>query len=128
MLQTKIQDDLKNAIKTQNGPVKDILRVVIGDMNRVGKELTDDQVLKVVKYARDNAIIMNNQVEIDILNEYFPKNLSDSELNDAIDAIITAGNYSGMKDMGKVVNELRTKYTGQFDGAIASGIVKSKLT
>ena len=65
--------------------------------------------------------------EIVIIREFLPKQLSASDMDKAIaDAIKTSG-ASSIKDMGKVMAELKAKYAGQMDFATASAAVKAKL-
>jgi uncharacterized protein YqeY len=65
--------------------------------------------------------------EIAIIREFLPVQLSDKEMEKAIaDAIAKAG-ASSVKDMGKVMAELKAKYAGQMDFGKASALVKSKL-
>jgi uncharacterized protein YqeY len=65
--------------------------------------------------------------EIAIIREFLPKQLSDKEMEKAIaDAIAKAGAAS-VKDMGKVMAELKARYAGQMDFAKASALVKLKL-
>jgi uncharacterized protein YqeY len=65
--------------------------------------------------------------EIVIIREFLPKQLSDKEMEKAIaDAIAKAGAAS-VKDMGKVMAELKARYAGQMDFAKASASVKAKL-
>jgi uncharacterized protein YqeY len=65
--------------------------------------------------------------EIVIIREFLPKQLSDQDMAKAIaDAIAKAGAAS-VKDMGKVMAELKASYAGQMDFAKASAAVKAKL-
>jgi uncharacterized protein YqeY len=126
MLQEKIQNDLRLAILNKDTAKRDLLRVVIGEFNRVGKVLTDEKVLDKIKTMKDNAILMNNQVEIQILDEYLPKLLSDEELSEVI--LKLTENITGMENMGQIMKVLRDKYTGQFDGGKASRMIRERLT
>jgi len=66
--------------------------------------------------------------EIAIIREFLPKQLSDQEMEKAIaDAIAKAGAAS-VKDMGKVMADLKARYAGQMDFARASAAVKAKLS
>ena len=65
--------------------------------------------------------------EIVIIREFLPKQLSDKDMDKAIaDAIKTSG-ASSIKDMGKVMAELKANYAGQMEFAKASAAVKAKL-
>jgi uncharacterized protein YqeY len=65
--------------------------------------------------------------EIAIIREFLPQQLSGAEMEKAIaDAIAEAGATS-VKDMGKVMAVLKTRYAGQMDFGKASAAVKAKL-
>ena len=66
--------------------------------------------------------------EIAIISAYLPKQMSEADVKAAIAAAISETGASGMKDMGKVIGVLKTKYAGQMDFGKASGLVKSALT
>ena len=66
--------------------------------------------------------------ELAELEGYLPKQLSDAELEAAIDAAIAEVGASSMADMGKVMQVVLGAHKGQVDGKKASGLVKSKLS
>jgi len=66
--------------------------------------------------------------EIAIISAYLPKQMSEDDAKAAISAAIAETGAAGMKDMGKVIGVLRTKYAGQMDFAKASSLVKAALT
>ncbi|HTN63086.1 MAG TPA: GatB/YqeY domain-containing protein [Devosia sp.] len=65
--------------------------------------------------------------EIDILNEFLPKGLTDEEVDAAIQAAIASTGAAGAKDMGKVIAQLKAAYPGRIDFGKASGKVKAAL-
>jgi uncharacterized protein len=65
--------------------------------------------------------------EIVIIREFLPKQLSGSELDQAIADALAKTGATSVKDMGKVMSELKTRYAGQMDFAKASALVKAKL-
>jgi uncharacterized protein YqeY len=65
--------------------------------------------------------------EIDILNEFLPKGLSDAEVEAAIKAAIAKTGAAGGKDMGKVIASLKADYPGRIDFGKAAGKVKAAL-
>jgi uncharacterized protein len=65
--------------------------------------------------------------EMEIIQTYMPKQLSDDETKAAIAGIIAAVGATSVKDMGKVMAELKTKFSGQIDMGKAGGVVKSLL-
>ena len=65
--------------------------------------------------------------EIGIIESFLPAQLSEKEVEGAVAALIAALGASGIKDMGKVMAELKTKYAGQLDMAKAGALVRQKL-
>lgn len=61
--------------------------------------------------------------EKELLEGYLPKQMTADELNEVINALIAAGHNS----VGDVMKALKTKYNGQYDGALASAILKSRF-
>jgi uncharacterized protein YqeY len=65
--------------------------------------------------------------EIVIIREFLPKQLSESDTQKAIAEAIAEAGASSLKDMGKVMAALKSRYAGQMDFAKASAAVKAKL-
>jgi len=65
--------------------------------------------------------------EIAIIREFLPKQLPEKEMEKAIAAAITEIGAASVKDMGKVMAELKARYAGQMDFARASALVKARL-
>ena len=103
--------------------------------------LTNDEILpllqKMVKQREEsfaiyaeagrNDLATVEKEEIDILNEFLPKSLSEAEVEAAIQAAIAKTGAAGGKDMGKVIASLKADYPGRIDFAKASGRVKAAL-
>ncbi len=106
-----------------------------------GSGLTDDQVLAVIKREvkkRNSSIeeytkygkvdtVEELKKEVEILSVYLPEEMSDEELSKHVDEIIAEVGAETIKDMGKVMKELTSKYGSVIDMSKASSIVKSKL-
>lgn len=69
----------------------------------------------------------NEQAEIDIIQSFLPKQMSDEEIKAAIEALVAETGATSVKDMGKVMGVLKAKYAGQLDMGKASGMIKSIL-
>ena len=67
------------------------------------------------------------EAEIEVIQRFLPKQLSEDELRDVISKIIADTGASDIKDMGKVMGVLKSQYAGQVDMGKAGGIVKEKL-
>lgn len=65
--------------------------------------------------------------EIVIIREFLPKQLSAADMDQAIAAAIEKSGAASIKDMGRVMAELKAAYAGQMDFAKASAAVKAKL-
>jgi uncharacterized protein len=149
-MREKITEDVKTAMKAGEKDKLSTLRMMqaaIKDRdiaNRgLGKEAAaDDELLqlltKMVKQREESAAIYDKggrpelaakeREEIGFIQAYMPKQLSDDEIKLAIAAIIAETGAVSIKDMGKVMAELRAKFSGQMDFGKASGVIKSLLT
>lgn len=67
------------------------------------------------------------EAEIEIIKEYLPKPLSEEEVAKQVDIAISETQAKGLRDMGRVVSQLKAKYPGQIDFGKASRVVKDKL-
>ena len=65
--------------------------------------------------------------EIKVIEKFLPKQMSDAEIETVLKSIISATGAASMRDMGKVMGELKAKYAGQLDMAKASSMIKSLL-
>lgn len=65
--------------------------------------------------------------EVAIIREFLPQQLSDADMTKAIDDAITETGAESVRDMGKVMAVLKSRYAGQMDFGKASGAVKAKL-
>lgn len=150
-LRAKINDALKEAMKSGDKRRTSTLRL----MNSAIKDkdinsrteghdsaLTPDSGLvdlfaKMVKQRQESAAVYEQggrpelaqaeREEIDIIQSFMPKQLSEAEAKAAVAAVIAEVGAASVKDMGKVMAALKTRYAGQMDMAKAGGIVKALL-
>jgi uncharacterized protein YqeY len=66
--------------------------------------------------------------EIVIIEEFLPRQLSEREVEQAIADAIAASGANSIRDMGKVMGVLKSKYTGQLDFGKVGGMVKAQLS
>lgn len=72
-------------------------------------------------------LAQNERDEIAVIQSFMPKQLTEEEAKAVVAEVIKAVGAAGIKDMGKVMAELKAKYAGQLDMAKAGGIVKGLL-
>ncbi len=65
--------------------------------------------------------------EIAVIEEFLPRQLDDTEVRDAINRALTSTGASSIRDMGKVMAELKGRYTGQMDFGKVGPMVKDQL-
>ena len=116
---------------------RDIALRVDGVEHSIG----DDEILailgKMIKQRKDSAQAYENAdrtelaqqelSEIKIIQEYLPKQLSDAEVEEAVQKAIADTGAESIRDMGKVMGILKTNYTGQMDFGKAGGALKALL-
>ena len=149
MLREDLQNTLKEAMKAKDMGTVSAVRLIIAGLKEkdvtargAGKECASDAELlammqTMIKQRNESIKIYNEggrpelaakeQAEISVIERFLPKQLSEEETKAAITAIITKIGASGMKDMGKVMAELKTAYAGQIDMGKASGLIKTLL-
>ena len=67
------------------------------------------------------------EAEIKVIEQFLPQQLNEGEASKAIDTLIEEMDAHDIKDMGRVMAELKARYAGQMDMGKASGMVKQKL-
>ena len=149
MLRDQLATQLKEAMKAKNAERLSTVRLIQAAVkdrdiaNRgTGKEqASDDEILqilaKMVKQRDESAKIYEEnsrpelaakeRAEIIVIQDFMPKQLSDSEVRANVSAIIAETGAAGGKDMGKVMAALKERYAGQMDFAKASATVKELL-
>jgi uncharacterized protein len=111
---------------------------------RTSSSTPDDDLLvtevlqKMIKQRRESADLYRKgnraeladaeEAEIAVIERFLPTQMSDDEASAAIQAIIAETGASGMKDMGKVMGEVKAQLAGQIDPARASAMVRAALS
>ena len=125
-----VNADFMSAYKEKNMEKKDFLGVLKTEVTKETKTPDDMYVIGKIKSMIKNAESTNSlsETELEILNGYLPKQLTEEEIKTFILNIITDNGFSGGKDMGKVMGMVSKQLGGQADGKTISGIVRAKLT
>jgi uncharacterized protein YqeY len=131
-IEKRIDTDYIKAFKERNAEVKMLLSTVKGEMQTYKKNimvdtLSDDEAIKILdkfsKNLKETIQITNDEKckrELSIIEDYLPRQLTESEINEKIDEAIT----NGAKNFGEVMKMI-SKFP--LDKKIASELVKSKF-
>lgn len=128
-IQEKIKKDMVNAMKNKEADKVSFLRFLMGEFTRGDKKnIDDDKSISILKKTLANSQQMNNDFEVSILNEYLPTMFSDEEIRTIVETIIKDNSFTSMKDMGKVMVELKNHpKSAQIDNKIANRFVREIL-
>ena len=146
-LKFRIQEDMKNAMRSRLQDELKVIRLILSAIKQIeiDKQITldnDEQILdilnKMVKQRRDSIsqfqkgeredLAQIEMEEIKILNNYLPKELSESELESIISDAIEESNAEDIKNMGSVMSIIKDKTKGRADMSKVSNIVRERLT
>jgi hypothetical protein len=137
---------MKVAMKAKDKDRLSTIRLILADFKRIEVderiEVDDARALvvldKMVKQRRDSAqqysdasrqeLADREIAEIEVIQEFLPKQLSEAELNTMIDAAIAASDTQGMAAMGAVMGQLKPQVQGRADVGAVSRLVKDRLT
>ena len=139
----QVKIDLNEARKAKNTPVASLLSTLYAETLMIGKNDGDrdtteeetvakvkafikniDETLKAIPEGNEKRVGYENEKAV--LEKYLPTQLSEEVLTKIL-GNIAANHEKSMKSMGKVMGELKAKYAGQFDGKLASVVVKKIL-
>ena len=79
------------------------------------------------KKAGRNELLENEKNEIDVISAFLPKQLSEEQTKQICEEAIKSSGASSMKDMGKIMGMLKSKYADTLDFSKVSSIIKKIL-
>jgi uncharacterized protein YqeY len=144
-LKGQFQEDMKSAMKAGDRDRLKVVRLALAAFNQIEIderiELDDARVLdilnKMVKQRRDSVSQFRNGAredlaeielaEIAVLETYLPEQLSAAELDELIDQAIADSGATGIRDMGKVMGQVKAKARGRADMGAVGAKVKARL-
>ncbi len=147
-LKETIQNDMKAAMRAKDQAALRTLRAIKAVIlnaevseGRNGEPLSEDEemalLIKQAKQRRDSIsqfeangredLATTEKEELEVIERYLPKQLSEAEIEAKVKAIIEKTGASSMKDMGKVMGMASKEMAGTADGKVISGIVKRLL-
>ena len=150
-LREKIESDYKNALKSKDKNKISTYRLILSGIkdldinNRSGpnKKDTDDEDIKkllkkmikqrsesieVYKKNNRNDLLEIEENEMNVLSEYLPKQMSEEETISICKKIIEKTGANSIKEMGKVMGELKQNYSDTIDFSKAGALIKDLLT
>ena len=148
-----IRDEIKSALvtamksgdKASTGTIRLIQSAIKNrdiELRTSSAQADDDQTVtevlqKMVKQRRESAELYRKgnrgeladaeEAEIAVIERFLPKQMSDEEASAAVQAIIAETGASSMKDMGRVMAEVKARTAGQLEPARASALVREML-
>ncbi len=145
-LQVKVMTAIKEAMKSKDKTTLEALRAIKSELllvqtSGVGNEINETEELKIlqklVKQRKDSAALYRDQnrndlaepelAQAQVITQFLPEQISVSELENIISAIIKQAGATTMKDMGKVMGMASKQLAGKADGKNISTIVKKLL-
>ncbi|MEO7987959.1 MAG: GatB/YqeY domain-containing protein [Chryseolinea sp.] len=146
-LKQQIDTDIKNAMLARNKEELEALRSIKslillaetekGVVAEVSNDVENKLLMKAAKQRKESADIFQQQgrkdladkelVQLEVINRYLPKQLSEGEIEVAVKKIIEQVGAKGPQDMGKVMGTATKSLAGQADGKVISELVKKLL-
>ncbi|MGM0547991.1 MAG: GatB/YqeY domain-containing protein [Bacillota bacterium] len=145
-LKKKLMEDMKKAMKKKNKARLSVIRMTRAEIKNkeieTGNDLDDQGVIQVIakqvkqikdslsdfeKAGKEDVMTKLNQ-EIEILQDYLPEQMSETEINKLVEQVIAETGAENMSDMGQVMGKLMPQIKGKADGSLVSSKVKEKLS
>lgn len=151
MLRTRLNEELKTAMRAKQERMVGTIRLILaalkdrdiaarskGNYDGIAEDEIMSMLNSMIKQRRESIsmyeqggrceLAQREQEEIEIIQGFMPKQLSDAEVDGAVKDTIGAIGAKSLKDMGKVMAALKEKFSGQMDFTRASALVKQHLS
>ena len=144
-LKGKITEDMKSAMKAGDKDRLKVVRLILAAIKQVEVDTREEQsdaavlglMTKMIKQRRDSVeqfeagaredLAAIERAEIIVLQDYLPEQLSAQDLAAMVDEVIQATGATGIRDMGKVMGQIKAKASGRADMGAVSATVKERL-
>jgi uncharacterized protein YqeY len=145
-LKGQIQDDMKSAMRAGDKDRLKVVRLILAAIKQIEVDkridIDDAGVLavlnKMVKQRRDSVeqftmggrsdLADIESAEISVIEAYLPEQMSEADLDALIDQSISASGAESIRDMGKVMGQVKAKAEGRADMGVVSAKVKARLS
>ncbi len=144
-LKTQISEDMKNAMRAKDSARLGTIRLLQAAIKQrevdERVELDDSSIIavieKMLKQRRDsiaayesanrNDLADVEKFEVSVLQTYLPQQLTEEEIKDILEKVVTETGAAGIKDMSKVMAAIKPLVTGRADMGKISGLIKTRL-
>ena len=141
----RIEEELKSARLARDSERRDALSLVLNALRGAEKELerslSDDEELQVLRRERKRRLeaaeafraggreeqAEDEEYELEVLEEFMPEPLSEDELEEIIDDVISEVGATSIRDLGRVMAGVMHQVSGRADGSTVNQLVKEKL-
>lgn len=145
-IKERISSDLKDAMRARDQHKLDALRLITAAIKQIEVderiEVDEARMLVILdklakqrnesisqfKSAGRDDLVKQEQFELDILHQYLPEPLSDTEIAKLVDQAFIDVDAKAMSDMGKVMAQLKPLMQGRADMGKVSAMIKAKLS
>jgi len=145
IITTKLQDDLKTAMKEKDKVRVSTMRMLISEMKNAQLaergELNEEKELSIItSYAKKRResikafeqggrddLAAKERIELEIVMAYLPEQIGEDEIRAEVEKIIAETGASGPQDMGRVMGPLMAKFKGRADGGVVKTIAMESL-
>jgi uncharacterized protein YqeY len=150
MLRTSFNDALKAAMRERDAATTSTLRLILaalkdrdiaarpkGQADGIGDDEIATMLQGMIKQRRESIelyqkgaradLVDKEAKEIVVIERFLPQQMDESAITQAIGEVVAAVGAASVKDMGKVMAELKARFAGQMDFAKASALVKQRL-
>lgn len=151
MLRQRLNDAYKDAMKSRDARGVSTMRMVLAQLNDrdiaarpggnatgIGEPEIIDMLAKMVKQRQESIVlykqgnrpelVQQEEEEIAVIERFMPKQLSEAEAAQAIDAAVKETGAASLKEMGKVMALLKERFSGRLDLGKAGALVKQRLS
>ena len=141
----RIEVGVRDAMLARDDERRDALRLILSSLRSAEKELqrplTDQEELQVLQRERKRRHeaaeafraggreeqAAAEERELAVLEEFMPEPLSEEELEEIVDDVITEVGATSIRDLGRVMADVMPQVAGRADGSVVSQLVREKL-
>jgi uncharacterized protein YqeY len=141
----RIEDELKNAMRSRDQERTGVLRLTLASLRAAEKEvqrpLKEDEELHVLQRERKRRVeaaeafrgggreeqAAKEERELAVVEEFMPEPIGEEELERIIDDAIAETSATSLRDLGRVMADVMPQVAGRADGSVVSQLVREKL-